>query len=223
MQYEIFARVMGEGYARERGGVEQRRGGGARRARGCSNALLGAVVVSPARLPGHVDVVVGADVVLGLVADVVLPAGSGAAAAVVVLGLRATAVVLGLVADVALPVRPGAVAAVVVLGLPAAAVVLGLVADFALPVSAAALLGAAVIVSPTWQPGRVDVVGADVALPVGPGAVAALRRLLLLLVFARAAASSCGLLGLARRGAVIGGKGAGCDWAPCFSYRLNEM
>jgi len=25
------------------------------------------------------------------------------------------------------------------------------------------------------------------------------------------------------RGAVIGGKGAGCDWTPCFSYRLNEM
>ena len=25
------------------------------------------------------------------------------------------------------------------------------------------------------------------------------------------------------RGALIGGKGAGCDWAPSFSYRLNEM
>ena len=25
------------------------------------------------------------------------------------------------------------------------------------------------------------------------------------------------------RGAVIEGKGAGCDWAPCFSHRLNEM
>jgi len=25
------------------------------------------------------------------------------------------------------------------------------------------------------------------------------------------------------RGAVIGGKGAGCDLAPCFFYRLNEM
>jgi len=37
----------------------------------------------------------------------------------------------------------------------------------------------------------------------------------------------CGFLGdlpcWMPRGAVIGGKGAGCDWAPCFSHRLNEM
>ena len=39
--------------------------------------------------------------------------------------------------------------------------------------------------------------------------------------------SLCGFLGdlpcWMPRGAVIGGKGAGCDWAPCFSHRLNEM
>ena len=37
----------------------------------------------------------------------------------------------------------------------------------------------------------------------------------------------CGFLGdlpcWMPRGAVIGGKCAGCDWAPCFSHRLNEM
>ena len=30
---------------------------------------------------------------------------------------------------------------------------------------------------------------------------------------------SCGM----PRGAVIGVKGAGCDWAPCFSHHLNEI
>ena len=37
----------------------------------------------------------------------------------------------------------------------------------------------------------------------------------------------CGFLGdlpyWMPRGAVIGGKGGGCDWVPCFSHRLNEM
>ena len=37
----------------------------------------------------------------------------------------------------------------------------------------------------------------------------------------------CGFLGdlpcWMPRGAVIGGKGTGCDWAPCFSYRLKDF
>jgi len=37
----------------------------------------------------------------------------------------------------------------------------------------------------------------------------------------------CGFLGdlpcWMPRGAVVGGKGNGCDWAPCFSHRLNGI
>jgi hypothetical protein len=62
--------------------------------------LCATVVVGPTRLPGCVDVVVGA--------DVVLPVGPGAVAAFVVLGLPAASVVLGLVAGVVLPVGAAA-------------------------------------------------------------------------------------------------------------------